>query len=88
MPKYLILSPSGVPITGDTLFDVVFASSLLRPDYAARCVSINGAPDTVSFSGDSHTGYHGDELNREMAARGLTLLTRRGYQLFTAHDAR
>lgn len=86
MPKYLILSPSGVPFIGNTLFDVVFASRLLRPDYQARRVLVDGKPDTVVFSDDPADGYHGDDLDRQLAARGLNLLKRRGYQLFTASD--
>lgn len=84
---YLVQSPSGVTVTGDTLFDAVFSTAAVRPDYKARRVIICGQPDTITFSDEPKTGYHGEELNREMASRALTLLRRCGYTLFRSVDA-
>ena len=76
---YLLLSPSGVPITGDRLADVtIFGSAPVRLDAQLRCVLVNGTPDGVTFGHD----YDDVELVRQAADRALVLLKRRGYTLY------
>lgn len=81
--SYLLLSPSGVPITGDRLVDVtVYGNRAVRLDYSNRRLVVCGTADTVSFGPD----YSPDELPGQAAQRALTLLRRRGYQLFKLVD--
>lgn len=80
--KYLLLSPSGIPILGDTLANTIFGSRAARLDAASRCVIVCNEPDSVTFGPD----YSYDEMVREAAARAITLLRRRGYTLYTISE--
>ena len=77
--NYLILSPVGVTYLGDSIASVTRQCSPIAFDFDARCVKVNGLPDSVSIGLD----YNGDELIRELGYRALVLLRRRGYNLYS-----
>lgn len=80
--KFLILSPTGVPSTGPDLFSAVFSTQAVRPNWGGRCVSVGGVDDTITIG----TDHSPEELERELAKRGLQLLRRRGYTLYVAAE--
>lgn len=84
MSRFIILSPSGQVLSGDTLYGVVFSSAAVRPNFVDRCVQMQGGQnDSIIFGHD----YDHIELQREMASRALALLRRRGYALYELRDA-
>jgi hypothetical protein len=76
--SYLLYHPDRPPLVGDSLADVVLP--LIVVDHARRCVWVGGVMDTVAIGPDYSTP---DEFAREAALRGLALLSRRGWALFT-----
>lgn len=66
---------------GETVAEVVAATGRVKINVDLRRVEIDGQQDTVSFGRD----YSYDELIREAYSRGLQLLRRRGFAVFTEH---
>jgi hypothetical protein len=80
--KYLIVSPSGITVQGDTLFGAVFSTTIASVNPARRCVQINGVDDGITIGAD----YDHDQADHELAIRALVLLRRRGYALYRLQD--
>lgn len=64
---------------GDDRVSLMHNTGRVVFDMVGRCVVIDGKPDTVTYS----TDFTDDEMIREMAARAMVLLGRRGWLLFT-----